>query len=63
MIVNFFAKIVNELDKSVNDCLFNKMYFCVNEFKVGVNDRIFSGNEQQKVYYPFPYNGLPECSV
>ena len=27
------------------------MYFCVNEFEVGVNDRIFSGNEQQKVYY------------
>ena len=24
------------------------MYFCVNEFKVGVNDSIFSGNEQQK---------------
>ena len=27
------------------------MYFCVNEFEVGVNDSIFSGNEQQKVYY------------
>ena len=26
------------------------MYFCVNEFEVGVNDSIFSGNEQQKVY-------------
>ena len=26
------------------------MYFCVNEFVVGVNDSIFSGNEQQKVY-------------
>ena len=25
------------------------MYFCVNEFEVGVNDNIFSGNEQQKV--------------
>ena len=25
------------------------MYFCVNEFQVGVNDSIFSGNEQQKV--------------
>ena len=24
------------------------MHFCVNEFKVGVNDSIFSGNEQQK---------------
>ena len=27
------------------------MYFCVNEFEVGVNDSVFSGNEQQKVYY------------
>ena len=26
------------------------MYFCVNEFGVGVNDSIFSGNEQQKVH-------------
>ena len=26
------------------------MYFCVNEFEVGVNDSIFSGNEQQKVH-------------
>ena len=26
------------------------MYFCVNGFEVGVNDSIFSGNEQQKVY-------------
>ena len=24
-------------------------YFCVNEFKVGINDGIYSGNEQQKV--------------
>ena len=24
------------------------MYFCVNEFAVGVNDSIFSANEQQK---------------
>ena len=27
--------------------------FCVNEFGVGVNDSIFSGNEQQKVYDSF----------
>ena len=27
------------------------MYFCVNEFEVRVNDSIFSGHEQQKVYY------------
>ena len=26
------------------------MYFSVNEFEVGVNDSVFSGNEQQKVY-------------
>ena len=26
------------------------MYFYVNESEVGVNDSIFSGNEQQKVY-------------
>ena len=26
------------------------MYFFVDEFEVGVNDCIFSGNEQQKVY-------------
>ena len=26
------------------------MYFWVNKFEVGVNDSIFSGNEQQKVY-------------
>ena len=31
------------------DCI-KWMYFCVNEFQVGVNDSIFSGNEQQKVY-------------
>ena len=27
------------------------MYFCVNEFEVGVNDSIFSGNEQQKMSF------------
>ena len=26
------------------------MYFCVTEFEVGINDSIFSGNEQQMVY-------------
>ena len=26
------------------------MYFYVNKFAVGVNDSIFSGNEQLKVY-------------
>ena len=28
------------------------MYFCVNEIEVGVNDSMFSGNEQQKAYLP-----------
>ena len=28
------------------------MYFCINEFEVGVNDSTFSGNEQQKVHFP-----------
>ena len=28
-----------------------RRYFCVNEFGVGVNDCIFSANEQQKVLY------------
>ena len=26
------------------------MYFCVSELEVGVNDSIFSGNEQQMVH-------------
>ena len=26
------------------------MYFCINEFEVGVNDSIFSRNEQQEMY-------------
>ena len=26
------------------------MYFCVNKSEVGVNDSIFSGDEQQNVY-------------
>ena len=52
MNVTFHAKMVIESDRSVNECRLNKMnVFCVNEFEVGVNDSIFSGNEQQKVYY------------
>ena len=27
------------------------MYFCVNDFQISINDSMFSGNEQQKVYY------------
>ena len=26
------------------------MYVCIDDFKVSINDSIFSGNEQQKVY-------------
>ena len=36
-------------------------YFCVREFEVGINDSIFSGNEQQKVYilkWSTPYNSI-----
>ena len=35
------------------------MYFCVNEFEVGVNGT-FSGNEQQKVEY---FARSLDCSV
>ena len=43
MNVTFYAKkLLIESYRSVNEC-------CVNEFGVGVNDSIFSGNEQQKV--------------
>ena len=27
------------------------LYFRINEFEVGINDSMFSVNEQQKVYY------------
>ena len=27
-----------------------QMYFCINEFEVGIHNSIISGNEQQKVY-------------
>ena len=33
----------------MNVDLIKWMYFCVNEFKIGVNDSILSDNEQQKV--------------
>ena len=42
-------KILNERDKSVSVDSIKGMYFRLNEFDVGVNDSIFSGNEQQKV--------------
>ena len=47
MTVTFYAKILNLRDISVNECPFNEMYVSrVIEFEVGVNDSIFSGNEQ-----------------
>ena len=33
------------------------MSFCVNEFEVGVHDTIFSGNEQQKMFWSASLNG------
>ena len=40
------------------------MYFCVNEFKVWVNDSIFSGNEQQKVHKIFSsYHIFPDKRI
>ena len=40
------------------------IYFCVNEFEVGVNDSIFSGNEQQKVYcVRWQHGGQEEASA
>ena len=42
------------------------IYFFVNEFEVSVNDSVFSGNEQQKVYYttlPFPFIFIGYCSI
>ena len=52
MNVNFYAKkMLIESDRSINEWRLNKMnVFCVNEFEVGVNDSIFSGNKQLKVY-------------
>ena len=40
-------------EKALNACRFKIKwtYFRVNGFEVGVNDSIFSGSEQQKVYY------------
>ena len=50
MNITFNAKILNERGKSAYECRFNKIYFSVDEFEIGVNVCIFSGNEQQKVY-------------
>ena len=50
MNVTFYAKILFEHDKSIGECRFIKMnVFLNNEFAVGINNSIFSGNEQQKV--------------
>ena len=42
---------MNESKALMNDDSLKWIYFCLNEFEVGANDRIFSGNEQQEVYY------------
>ena len=41
------------------------MYCCVNEFEVGVNDSIFSDDEQEKVYFTGrPFHGkVPVCKI
>ena len=46
--VIFYAKILNEWVKIVNewDDSLKWIYFRVNEFEVGANDKIFSGNKQ-----------------
>ena len=49
MNVTFYAKPLIEPDKSIDESRLKWIYFCVNEFEVGVNDSIFSGNEQQNV--------------
>ena len=48
MNVTFYAKILSKREKSVNESRFIKtnVFFRVNEFEVGVNNSIFSGNEQ-----------------
>ena len=33
----------------MNVNVIKRMYFCIKKFEIGVNDNIFSGNEQQKV--------------
>ena len=39
------------------------MYFCVNEFEAGINDSIFSGNEQRKVIVGEVWSFAPsQCS-
>ena len=48
--ITFIARMFIERDKSVNECRFNKMNVCVQEFEVSVNDNVFSGNYQKKVY-------------
>ena len=40
------------LPKLMNVDWIKWMYFSVDEFEVGINDSIFSGNEQQKVLIP-----------
>ena len=50
MNVTLYAKWqLNDAQALMNVDWIKWMSFCVNEFEIGVNDTIFSGNEQQKV--------------
>ena len=51
MNVTFYAIPLIEPDKSISESRLKLIYFCINEFEVCVNNNIFSGNEQQKVYW------------
>ena len=52
-------KKLKERDKSVNECV---LYFRVNELEIGVNDTIFSGKKQQKVYKRLQLNSISNVS-
>ena len=42
MNVTFYAKILNERGRSINECRFSEVsVFCVTEFEDGVNDGIY----------------------
>ena len=60
--VTFYAKILNESIALMSDDPLKRMYFCVNEFEVGANDRIFSNNEQKKVYNLFSFFNILACT-
>ena len=49
MNVTFYTKILIKRDKSIDECQLKWIHFLVYEFEVGVDESIFSGNEQQKL--------------